>query len=156
MSCWPPTAQIPRMLACNLVSICVINEHDLHIVQGAYRQLRRFCFIKSNLWCAATSVVGDKCLSLSILLKWISFSAIVCAVIAEIWNDLWRTQQQSLFHWLNVPITTAISPVRLKLLFWLYLCMLDSLSVAFPQRAELILCYWLTRSCFAPSHKTSL
>lgn len=28
--------------------------------------------------------------------------------------------------------------------------------VAFPQRAVLILCYWLSRSRFAPSHKPSL
>lgn len=114
----------------------------------AYHQLRRFCFIKSTPWCADTGYVGDKRLSLIVFFRkrWIRFSAFPFCL------GCWQECSHGLFHRLIFPSRLTVWNFGLGFTF----CMLPGTSVAFPQRAGLILCYWLTRSCFAPSHKPSL
>lgn len=156
MSRWPPMAQNPRLPPCNLVSTCVINELYLRSVHGAYRHRRRFCFIKSNPHALVTPALEETTVWVFLWMSFSFFWAVVLTVISlHLQWFVINTADDHFPGWMPPPYLPSSSSIWNFCLGSTFSC-----SLAFLWRfllgAELILRYWLTRSCFARSHKTSL
>lgn len=156
MSRWPPVSRIPRMPLCNLMSTFVINEHGSHVEQGAHPHSRGGVVLLNLIHDVPTQPYWETNVGLE---EFCWHNLIIrCCVRCDCPNvGIFLMNMNIWVFWLTaVPpaVSCLASETYAQAPFWRAGSSLSGISP--PREPNWFLWYRLTKSSFAPSHKTSL